>query len=427
MRIRLVLAIAGVATLAVLLFAVPLALVFERIHRGEELLRLQRDTVAATREIDIGAVPKDPIELPSDPKVLAVYDTDGRRIADRGGPAVADDVVRQALHTQAPADRSQGGRLVVAVPLVVNERLTGVVRAERGEGEATTSAYKRWWFLLGVAAGVVGLAIVAAVVLGRRLAQPLERLADAARRLGEGDFAVRAPSAGVREVDEVAGALSAAAGRLDDLVSRERAFSADASHQLRTPLAALRIELEAMELRGNAPPQLPAALAQVDRLQDTIDTLLAVARDAPLSATVTPLRELLDNAESRWRGPLAARGRPLRVQIEDPAMGAWASSSVLREIVDVLLDNAVRHGSGAVDLHARRTGGSVALDVADEGAGPALDPEEVFARRGGPGGHGIGLALARSLAHAEGGRLLLTRTGPPVFTLFLPSAEDSAR
>lgn len=422
------LSIAGVATLAVVLFAVPLGLVFERIQRGEELLRLQRDTVAATREIDIEPGLLDPIELPSDPKELAVYATDGRRIAGRGGPAVADDVVRQALETQAPADSSRGGRLVVAVPLVANERLTGVVRAERDDGEATTSAYERWWFLLGVAVGVVGLAIVAAVVLGRRLAQPLERLADAARRLGEGDFAVRAQSAGVREVDEVAGALNAAAGRLDDLVSRERAFSADASHQLRTPLTALRIELEAMELRDDAPPQLPAALAQVDRLQNTIDTLLAVARDAPRSANVAPLRELLDDAESRWRDPLTARGRSLRVRIEDPTMRAWASSSVLREIVDVLLDNAVRHGSGAVDVHARRIGGSVAVDVADEGGGPALDPEEVFIRRaGGPGGHGIGLALARSLAHAEGGQLQLTRTGPPVFTLFLPSSDDGGQ
>lgn len=421
------LAIAGVAALAVVLFALPLALVLERIYRGEELLRLQRDTVAATRQIDIAGTPGDPLELPPDPETLAVYDTDGRRIAGRGGPGLADAVVRDALRTEAPADQQSGGRLVVAVPLVVDERLTGVVRAERSDAGAAKSAHRRWWFMAAVAAGVVGLAILAALILGRRLARPLEQLALAARRLGEGDFALRAPAAGIREVDEVAGALNAAAGRLDDLVSRERAFSANASHQLRTPLAALRLELETMELNGDSSPQLPTALAQVDRLQETIETLLSLARGEPADDSVTPLRELLEDACSRWRGPLAAQGRTLRVRSESPEIRVRASPSVLREILDVLLDNAVRHGSGAVELQARLSGGSVAVDVADEGTGPPLDAEEVFARRAGVGGHGIGLALARSLAHAEGGRLLLSKPAPPVFTLFLPNASDDAR
>ena len=113
------------------------------------------------------------------------------------------------------------------------------------------------------------------------------------------------------EVDDVAAALDATAARLGDLISRERAFSADASHQLRTPLAALRIELESIELSGDSAPEIAAALAQVDRLQHTIDTLLAVARDTARSDAVTALRPLLDEVESRWRGRLAADGRPL--------------------------------------------------------------------------------------------------------------------
>jgi signal transduction histidine kinase len=427
-RRRLVLAIAGVAALAVVLFAVPLALVLQRAHRDEELLRLQRDTVAATREIDVGPGGGDPIELPASPRALAVYDNGGRRIAGRGGPAGADDVVREALREEAPSDRVVEGRLVVAIPLVAGERVTGAVRAERDDAVASSSARDQLWLLAGAAAGIVGLAVLAAIVLGRRLARPLERLAAAARRLGEGDFAIRAPRAGVRELDDVALALDASADRLDDLVNRERAFSTDASHQLRTPLAALRIELEALQLRGADSPELDAALAQVDRLQGTVDTLLAVARDRPRSGGLTRLRSLLDDTESRWRGPLAAEGRPLHVRLDDPAFAAPVSASVLREIVDVLLDNAMRHGGGAVSLHARRAGESVALDVADEGAGPALDADRLFARRhGSPGGHGIGLALARSLAEAEGGRLLLTRAQPPVFTLLLPSSRDGRR
>lgn len=413
--------------MAVILFAVPLALVLVQTYRDEALLRLQRDTVAATRGIDVVSAPGDPVELPN-AEELSVYDTSGRRIAGRRGPASADEIVRQTLRDKKPTDRMRDGRLLVAVPLVVDERVTGAVRAERDGNEATEAARGRVWLLAGVAIAVVGLAMLAAVLLGRQLARPLERLADAARRLGEGDFTVHAPRAGVREVDDVAGALDAAAGRLDDLISRERAFSTDASHQLRTPLAALRIELEAMELRGDESPELVAALAQADRLQDTVDTLLAVARDAPRGRDLTPLRGLLSEAESRWRGPLAAVGRPLRVRLDDPAMTARVSVPVLREIVDVLLDNALRHGSGAVDLRGRRADRSVALDVADEGAHEDLDEDEVFARRSASAaGHGIGLRLARSLAHAEGGRLLLSRAAPTVFTLFLPGAGDGTQ
>jgi signal transduction histidine kinase len=133
---------------------------------------------------------------------------------------------------------------------------------------------------------------------------------------------------------------------------------------------------------------------------------------------------VLDEVESRWHATLAEHGRALRVRLDDPAISARASAPVLREIADVLLDNAVRHGAGAVTVHARLVGGSLALDVADEG-GLELDGEEVFTRRSDrAGGNGIGLVLARSLAHAEGGRLVLSRTNPTVFTLVVSSADD---
>jgi signal transduction histidine kinase len=285
--------------------------------------------------------------------------------------------------------------------------------------------HKAWLALAGLAAVLMVGAALAALLLGRRLARPLERLAVTARRLGEGDFSVRAEPAAIPEVDAVAAALGTTARRLDDLVARERAFSADASHQLRTPLAALRIELEALELRGAGEPEIAAALAQVERLQGTIDTLLAVARDAPRRDAATDLAALVDAAEARWRGPLAAAGRPLRTLVQAERPVTRAAGGVIAEIVDVLLDNGRRHGAGAITVTVRDAGGSLAVDVADEGEGFSGDPEAAFRRRGdGDGaaeGHGIGLALARSLAEAEGGRLAVTRAGPgPTVTLLLP-------
>jgi signal transduction histidine kinase len=425
-RRRLVLAIAGVATAAVILFALPLALVLQRAYHDEDLLRLQRDTVAATREINLGAPSGDPVELPPFAGDLGVYDRAGRRTTGAGF-ARADPLVGAALRTGRPTDRDADGLLSAAVPLLAHERVVGAVRAQRSDARARDDTRRAWLALLAAAVSIIALAALAAVVLGRRLTAPLERLAAVARRLGEGDFSARAPPAGVAELDAVGGALDATAARLDDLVSRERAFSTDASHQLRTPLAALRIELEAMELRGDHSPEVEASLAQVERLQSTVDTLLSVARDTPRSAAGTNVAELLDRLEHRWRGVLAAGGRPLRVAVSAERLVVSASSAVLDEVLDVLIANAHRHGSGEVAVTARDVRGSVALDVTDEGEGFAGGLEDAFTRRSGSGeGHGIGLALARSLTQAEGGRLDVTHAGPrPVVTVLLPRSTGS--
>ncbi len=426
MRRRLAVAIASVAAAAIALFALPLAVVLQRSYREEDLLRLQRDAVAATRSLDVGSG-GDRVELPRIRARVTVYDGGGRRVAGAGPPR-ADALVTSALRDGRPTEAAQGSRLIVAVPLLAGERISGVLRAERSAGGAARDTYAAWALIGGIAAVVLALAIAAAALLGRRLARPLEALATAARRLGEGDFSVRAPRARIAEADAIAAALDATAARLDDLINRERAFSADASHQLRTPLAALRIELEALELRGERSAELTAALAQVDRLGGTVDTLLAVARDAPRRDARADLHALVAEAELRWRGPLAAAGRPLRTFADPAHPAAAASPRVVAEILDVLLGNAQDHGAGAVTVRVSEAGESLRIDVSDEGPGIAGDEEELFERRadGAGAGHGIGLSLARSLAHAEGGRLVLTRAAPPVFTVWLTADRPGA-
>jgi signal transduction histidine kinase len=408
-----VLAIAGVATAAVVLFALPLALLVPRTYRDEELLRLQRDTFSATRSIDVSPESGDPIELPRSSDVLGVYDLAGRLVSGRG-PARADSVVAAALRTGAPAEAAADGQLMVAVPLVIREKVAGAVRAQRTDARAAHDARHALRLIAAAAAALVLLATLVAWLLGRRLVAPLDRLSTAARRLGDGDFTSRAPRAGVGELDAVADALDTTAQRLDELVSRERTFSADASHQLRTPLAALRIELEA------EPPGVPEALGQVDRLEGTIDTLLAVVREAPRRDATCDLVVLADELAARWRGPLARASRPLRIAVRTADPHARASGPVLAQVLDVLVDNALRHGAGPVSVTIRDAAGSVAIDVADEGHGFGGDPETAFVRRANGDGHGIGLALARSLVAAEGGRLLVTHAAPsPVLTVLL--------
>jgi signal transduction histidine kinase len=420
MRRRLVLAIAAVAAIAVVLLAVPLALVLGRSYRDEELLRLQRDTIAATRGIDLGATPSDEVELPPTGDALAVYRKDGTLAAGRG-PARAPALVRTALRTGRAATATGSGMLDVTVPLLDRERVAGAVLAARSDASARERTDDAWLVVSLVAIGIILAAILAAVILGRRLALPLERLATAARRLGEGDFSARAPRARIAEIDAVGGAFDRTAERLDELVQRERSFSADASHQLRTPLAALRLELEAMELRESGHRELPASLAQVDRLQSTIDTLLNVARDRSRATSTIELDPLLDDLENHWRGAFADHGRPLRVAGARSGV-VHATPGIVREVLDVVLANALTHGRGQVTINARAADGWAFLDVTDEGPG-FDDPDGAFDRRPTSAGHGIGLALARSLAHADGGRLTITRAGQrPRVTLALRSA-----
>lgn len=422
----LAITLVAVGTLA--LFAIPLALSIRDNYRDEELLRLQRDAVAATRQIDIdgAAGAGDPIELPESADAVAVYGRGGRRLAGRG-PHEADATVAETLQTGRPADASAGGELVASAPLVVNERVTGAVRVARGDAVVTDRTRRSWLRLGGLAAAVLVAALLAAVALGRWLARPLERVATTARRLGDGDFDARAEPSGVPEIDAVGEVLEATARRLEQLLVRERAFTSDASHQLRTPLAALRIELEAIGLREDAPPELEPALAQVDRLQATIDTLLSVARDAPRGGRETDVAELLGRLEERWR-PVAARaGRRLRVDVPAASPAASIAPSVAEEVLSVLVENALTHGVGAITVDVLDIPGGVAIRVGDQGSVPERSEDELFARRRPhPGGHGIGLALARSLALAEGATVNLTRRRPTQFCLEIAAAEVSS-
>ncbi len=419
MKRRLVWAIATVASIAIILFGIPLAITLQRTYRDEELLRLERDAIAATRNIDSTAAPTDRPELPRFAGRIAIYSLTLERLAG-SGPASADAIVRHAIATRAPQRAAADAHLIVALPVFRGERLVGVARGERSQAGVAARTRRAWLRLAAVAAALIALAILTAFVLSRRLARPLEALATVARRVGAGDFAARAPRTRLPEADALASALNASSQRIAELVAREREFSANASHQLRTPLAALRLELEAGLLERPDDPFLRDAFRQAERLETTIATLLAHARerlaDRPLSLDLGPA---LAQLRARWHGRLAAVGRPLRIVSPQPAPSALIAPAVLDEILDVLIDNALHHGAGTVTVTVRPTNDTIALDVTDQGDGFTNSPDEAFARGVGAD-TGIGLALARSLAHAQGARLIVTRSRPhPILTLLL--------
>ena len=422
MRRRIVVLSVLAAVLATSLFGIPLAIGVAQYFLDDERTELERVADAAAITIAAELVRgQDTDELPhaASDIVLGAYDENGVLITGHG-PATADRTVRRAddgqLHT-LDAD----GLLVVAVPVVDAGAVTGVVRAASDYSSVRARIAWAWALMLGLGALAVGATWLMARSQARRLAAPLEALSRTAQDLGDGDFSVRTANSGIPEIDSAGSSLNSTAVRLGALVERERAFSADASHQLRTPLTGLRLGLEtALDApQADLRAAVRTAIDASDRLERTIEDLLTLAREPRRDGTVLDLAELAHDMAGTWRPVLEADGRALDVDVPEDLPATAAAPAAVRQILGVLLDNATRHGRGTVRLSVRDAGGALGFDVADEGAGisegegPLRTPRRTA-------GHGLGLPLARSLAEAEGGRLRLSRPQPPVFTLLLP-------
>lgn len=429
---RILAAIVAVTAMALAVFGAALGLVVQRLYRQEAVLRLEREATRAVAEVPASFLSSDdPVELPApEPhSVLGLYSPAGLRLLG-DGPERADAPVSSASGGGA-SDARVGGSIVVAVAATSEEQVFAVVRAAAPESVVTARVRRAWLAMAASGALIAALAALAARVVARRLARPVATLAADVARLGGGDFASPAARSGIAELDAAAAALDATAARLGRLLGRERAFSAEASHQLRTPLTGVRLRVEnAMAMVGPARDEaLVDALGQLDRLEATIGDLLALARDLDPERAPLDVASVMAGAEAAWHGALAAAGRPLRVRIAEELPPARASAAALRQVLDVLVANAAEHGEGTVTLEARRAGGGVALEVSDEGPGiDEGDLDAVFRRRSsGDAGRGLGLVLARSLVEAEGGRLLLQGPGPhPTFTVVLPSRSPGS-
>lgn len=424
MRRRIVTLSVLAAVLAITLFGVPLGYALSQIFLGDERGEVEgvadAGAVAVAADLARGDPPNDLRSSQGDISI-ALYGLTGPRLTG-SGPLRADAVTRRAMRGTVSSADDVAGKLVVAVPVTDGDQVIGVVRAASSYTAVRLQIVVAWGLMLGLGALAVAVTWLIARRQARRLASPLEALAGTAQRLGDGDFSVRTTWTGIPEIDAAGSALDTTARRLGELVDRERSFSADASHQLRTPLTGLRLGLEtALDLpEEQHRAAMEAAIESADRLERTVEDLLALARDAHQGDVPLPVDDLVADWRGVWAPVVAGHGRQLVVDVAPDLPVSSASQAAVRQVVDVLLDNAVVHGAGTVTLSVRDAGGAVAIDVADEGPGPG-DPDEAFRRRGeSAAGHGIGLALARSLAEAEGGRLRLTRPRPPVFSLLLP-------
>lgn len=411
MRRRILLAILSIAVLAIALFAVPLAFLVERFVDDNAMLRVERQAILAARVVpEDFATRSDPVELPANNVgiQLGLYDLHGNLVSGTG-PATADVATTRALANHVTDTETDSVR-VVAVPVSADEAIIGAIRAEQSTAGSDARTQRIVLILGSLALGVIAIGAGIGYVIAGRLARPVRDLRDAAVRLGDGDFSLDVPRSNIPEIDQAAVAMTATAARLDDLVARERSFSADASHQLRTPLAGLRAAMET-ELEFPRPDHtevLRESLEDIERLERTISELLAIARSARPDGTSVSLVQVFDEVQAAWHGRFALVGRPLTVADAHDAQPVRGNPLMLRHALDVLLDNALTHGDGEARIDLHEGADAVTITVSDEGPGFYTAATTGDAET--PTTSGLGLPLAQRLVEALPGRLVLRRT-----------------
>jgi signal transduction histidine kinase len=405
---RLLISTLAVAVAAVLLLGLPLGFFVTRQRTSEADQQVHHDAAL----IATGLQDRFDAGLPPDTRQMAKSLSDRYVIiSQRQGGRVAVGASPPPHDSISAHDSTRDFTVtVVADDSLVSDQVTG--------GLVMIGS-----LVLLALAVAVGLAVLQA----RRLARPLQELAGAADRLGSGDARPLGRRYGVPELDRVAEGLDGSAQRINDLLTAERDFAVDASHQLRTPLTALSMRLEEMVAAANYPDVVreegAAALAQTERLAEVVGQLLGRARrnfsGAPTLASVD---DIVAQQVVEWDPAFRRVSRKLEV-IGEKGLFAYVTPGSAAQVIATLLDNALVHGGGTVTIRTSQTPRSVVIEVRDEGKGvpPELVPR-IFERSvsGAPGGTGLGLSLARTVAAGDGGQVVLVRPRPAVFALFLP-------
>ncbi len=407
--------LSGEQTLAQTTAAGAIALFEPRPHRAQ----LQRWVEAQTEQNEVRVIAVDR-------RGVLVADSSGtgpigRQYATSGRPEIAE-----ALRTARPAARRGFSRTLhqeiqaVAVPVLSNGEVVGAIRVSQGTDQVQASVRRTILGLVAIGVGGLVAGLLIAFALAGSVSRPLRRLAAASRRLGEGDLSARAGGVrGSREVEEVAHSFDDMATRLEATVRAQREFTANASHQLRTPLTGLKLRLESAmaktpEDAADLRRQLVAADEEADRLAGIVERLLVLAKrvEEGVPPPEVDLAEAARRAADRFREKAELAGSTVQVAAGDGR--ALAEPADVDQILDALVDNALVHAPGPVRIESGHSNGRAFLAVEDRGPGippqgvPRVTERFYRGRDATPGGTGLGLAIVRELAERSAGELSIT-------------------
>ena len=443
---RLLIGYLSVTAFMLVILEVPLGATFARFERSNLISAVRHDaatlalfSVELVEAGNTAALQRVAEQYQQETGGRAVIvDTIGRELADsdppEGDASPRDFSSRPEIVAALQGDEVHGFRhsdtletdlLYVAVPVASGGTLRGAVRITYPASFVEERIVRTWVVLGGVGLVVLGFVTLLSFRLARAVTEPVRRLERAASQLGEGHLDARAPlPRGPEELRVLTRQFNDTAAKLERLVDAQRAFVADASHQLRTPLAALRLRLEVLEdeVPAAAREDLEGALAEVHRLSRLVNGLLELARaeHRPSTPAAVDVRSVVRERVAAWT-PLAEERGVSIVDAVDAGVVASATPGHLEQVLDNLIANAVdvSPADGVIRLTATRAGEGVEVHVVDEG--PGMTPErratafDRFWRAPDSGtrigGFGIGLAIVRQLVIADGGEVELLEAG----------------
>ncbi|MFJ8489163.1 ATP-binding protein [Streptomyces sp. NPDC094038] len=413
---------------AILLFTVPVAFTLTKQLRDDTELSVLRE--AKTMALLLGG--SDSVSCEALTEVARAYDletpgtvqaTPDRTCAPALPAPAADPALTRAVTDNTPttdwgSDFIWGKHLTVTVPAEGD----AAVRIVYSTSDMTTRFWQIWGFRAGLAVLVLAAAAAIGAVAARRITRPLRELNSMASRFSDGDLTARSPVTGPAETRTLARTLNQGAERLDTLVASQRRFVADASHQLRTPLTALRLSLDNIADGvddESVREDVEQATAEVVRMSRLVNGLLVLARaEAKVTAPEPlPLTDIVSERLAVWRP--AADERGVHIALRGSADGrpfVLASPGHLEQVLDNVLSNAleVSPDGATITVRIEADAGEVTLSVLDEGPGMTdAEKSRAFDRfwRGqgltGRSGSGLGLAVVRQLVTDDGGTVAL--------------------
>lgn len=449
MRWRLIAAFVGVTVVILLAQNIPLARYVRTVETERVTADIQRDAFILAGGSEDALSADDTASQDELQTKVDVYRANTLArvvVTDRTGVAVAvsgDEARRGVNYSTRPeiagalAGTPQSGRrysndlggdiVYVAVPVLSGAQTVGVVRLTYSASAIDDRVYDKVRGILVV--GLISLltTALAATLIATTIARPLRRLRHVTEQVAAGDFASRAPvDEGPPEVRGLAGSFNTMTERISTLLERQRSFAGDASHQLRTPLTALRLQLERAAINLDTDPEaarvdIEAAGEETERLQRLVEGLLMLARadQGTMATEEIDVAAILEERAAIWSELAEDRGLTLTTGTLDH-ITARAVPGALEQIVDNYIDNALNAGAtgNEISLSAAVEHGWACVHVTDRGPGmPADQLQHAFDRfwRASTASHdgsGLGLAIVRQLAEASGGEVALAnRTG----------------
>jgi len=427
LRRTLLLAVAYVLLLAVVAFGVPLAISLrDRVDaevKGQA--QSQADLLAASAPELLGKANRKTLErlvATSAESVrgrVVVVDGQGELIADSAGdtengsdfstrPEIASALDGTPYQETRYSDTLSADILATAVPILHRGSVVGAVRITQSVAAVDSAVRRSIVGIVLLALAVLALGVIAGALIAQRIARPIRRLADSADAVAAGDLDARASVEGTAEQQTLARSFNDMTGRVGRMLDSQREFVADSSHQLRTPLTGLRLQIEEIQHLARDPEEraaADAALHEVDRLAQIVDELLVLSRagEHDLPAEEIRLDEAADRAAERWRRAADAKGIRLVRSSAGSGMVRCAIADLDRAL-DGLVENAIVYSPPGTEVEIADADGSIR--VLDRGPGLAAGEEEAVLERFfrgrsgklGPEGTGLGLPIASELA-----------------------------